>query len=62
MSDIKDIRSVQKARPDLSDSQADEVLGFLTDVYSQESYNVPDNQKLFKVAADMMYPKLLISA
>ncbi|MCK4792500.1 MAG: hypothetical protein KAV87_52710 [Desulfobacteraceae bacterium] len=60
--DLADIRAVQKARPGLTDGQAEEVLGFLTDVYAVESYDIEDNQKLFKDTADYMFPLLLISA
>lgn len=62
MNDIKDIRDVQKSRPDLTDSQANDILGFLTDVYAEKSYDITDNQKLFKDTADMMFPLLLVSA
>jgi hypothetical protein len=62
MFDIKDIRNVQRARPDLSDDQAAEVLGFLNDVYAVEPYDIPDTQKLFKETADYIFPLLLISA
>jgi len=62
MNDLADIRDVQKARPDLTDAQASEVLGFLMDVYAEKPYKIKDNQKLFKDTADYMYPKLLISA
>ena len=62
MFDISDIRNVQKVRPDLSDEQAGDVIGFLTDVYAEKSYKVNDTQKLFKQTADYIYPLLLISA
>ena len=62
MFNIGDIRNVQKARSDLTDGQASEVLGFLNDVYAVESFDIDDTQKLFKETADYIYPKLLISA
>jgi hypothetical protein len=62
MNDISDIRAVQATRPDLTDSQANEVLGFLLDVYADKPYKIEDNQKLFKDTADYMFPKFLISA
>lgn len=62
MFDIADIRNVQKTRPDLNDSQASEILGFLNDVYAVEPYTITDNQSLFKSTADLMFPLLLISA
>ena len=55
MFDITDIRRVQEQRKDLSDDQASEVLGFLMDTYAVEPYNM-DSDKLFKTAADMMFP------
>ncbi len=60
--DIRDIRSVQKARPGLTDAQAEEILGFLLDVYADKPYKIEDTQKLFKDTADYMFPLLLISA
>ena len=60
--DIRDIRSVQKSRPGLTDAQAEEVLGFLLDVYADKPYEIKDTQKLFKDTADYMFPLLLISA
>lgn len=57
MFDIKDVRRVQEQRPDLSDSQASDVLGFLMDTYAIEPYNM-DSDKLFKAAADLMFPKV----
>lgn len=51
-----DIKAVQKTRPDLSDDQASEILGFLCDVYCDTPYE-EENKKLFKVAADMIYPE-----
>ena len=62
MNDIRDIRAVQKVRPDLTDGQAEEVLEFLIDVYDDKPYEISDTPKLFKDTADYMYPKLLISA
>ena len=61
MFDIADIRRVQKQRPDLDGDQASEVLGFLMDTYAVEPYKM-DSDELFKTAADLMFPKLLISA
>lgn len=61
MFDVKDIRRVQKQRPDLDDDQAADVLGFLMDTYAIEPYNM-DSDKLFKETANLMFPKLLISA
>lgn len=53
---LSDIREVQKQRPDLSDDQASEVLGFLNDVYAVEPYDIEDNQRLFKETADYVWP------
>lgn len=55
MQDLTDIRAVQKVRPDLTNNQADEVLGFLNDVYDDKPYTV-DNNRLFKAATDLMFP------
>ena len=55
MFQISDIREVQKVRSDLNDDQASEVLGWLCDVYSQESFT-GENPKLFAAAADLIYP------
>ena len=57
MFDLPDIQRVQKQRPDLTDDQACEVLGFLNDVYSVESFEIPDTNKLFKETADYVYPE-----
>ena len=54
MNDIRDIRAVQKVRPDLTDSQAEDVLGFLCDVYDDKPYQ-GENSKLFAAAAELMY-------
>ena len=54
MNDKADIREVQKVRPDLNDNQANDVLNFLCDMYSQESYTM-DNPQLFASAADLMF-------
>jgi len=62
MFDITDIRKIQNDRPDLSDDQASEVLGFLMDTYAIEPYNITNNRKLFKETADYIYPKLIVSA
>ena len=62
MFNITDIRRMQKNRPDLTDDQSSEVLGFLNDVYAIESFDIKDTDKLFKEAADYIYPKLLVSA
>lgn len=62
MFNITDIRRIQKNRPDLSDNQASEILGFLNDVYAVEPFNIEDTDKLFKETADYIYPLLLISA
>lgn len=62
MFDISDIRRVQKERPDLTDDQASEVLGFLMDVFSMGDSPCKSSPKLFKETADYIYPKLLISA
>ena len=51
---IKDIKEVQQARSDLSDEQADDLLGFLCDVYSDKPY-FTGNERLFKAAAELMY-------
>ena len=51
-----DIQEVQKVRPDLNDNQASEVLGWLCDVYSQESFT-GENPKLFSAAADLIFPE-----
>ena len=56
MSDIKDIRAVQEIRPDLNNGQADEILNFLNDVYSEDSFTM-DNRRLFEAAADMIFPE-----
>ena len=58
MFDLKDIKKIQLGRPDLNDDQASEVLGFLNDVYAVQSYDIPDNNKLFMVAADLIYPEV----
>ena len=55
MNDIRDIKAVQKVRPDLTDGQAEDVLGFLSDVYDDKPYKVEDTARLFKVAADMIF-------
>lgn len=57
MFNTNDIKAIQKERPDLSDSQAGDVLGFLNDMYSIEPYSVGDNQRLFKETADYIYPE-----
>jgi hypothetical protein len=57
VSDIKDIRDVQSVRPDLTDNQADEVIGFLMDTFDEDPYTVDDNRKLFEAAADMIFPE-----
>ena len=57
MSDIADIRNVQKIRPDLNDNQADEILGFLQDVYDECPYKADDDRKLFEAAASLIYPE-----
>jgi hypothetical protein len=54
MNDKADIEAVKKVRPDLDDNQADEVLSFLQDMYSQESY-VTSSERAFKAAASLMY-------
>jgi len=56
MFDSSDLKRVQAQRNDLSEDQAGEVLGFLLDTYNEQPYNV-DSDKLFKVAADMMFPE-----
>jgi hypothetical protein len=58
---LNDIKRVKKTRPDLSDDQASEVLGFLNDVYYRKSYKIKDTDKLFKETAGHIYP-LSISA
>lgn len=55
--DISDIRRVQAQRPDLDDSQAGDVLGFLLDMYSIESFDIKDNERLFKETAEFIYPE-----
>ena len=57
MFQLSDIQEVQAVRPDLNDDQASEVLGFLCDVYSQESFT-GENPKLFIAAADLIYPEV----
>ena len=57
-SNITDIRAVQSQRSDLSDSQAEEVLVFLNDAYAVESYEISDNQKLFKETASYIFPEV----
>lgn len=57
MSNVIDIRNMQKIRPDLNDSQADEVIGFLQDVYDECPYKADDNRKLFEAAASLIYPE-----
>ncbi|MEE8207858.1 MAG: hypothetical protein V3T88_02740 [Nitrosomonadaceae bacterium] len=52
---LSDIKEVQAVRPDLNDSQANEVLGWLCDVYSLETFE-GENDKLFSAAADLVYP------
>ena len=54
MFQLNDIQEVQKVRPDLSDDQASELLGFLCDTYDQEPYT-GENSKMFAAAADLMY-------
>ncbi len=56
MFDYKDIERVVKQRPDLTDDQAGDVLGFLMDTYAIEPYNM-DSNELFKTTADLMFPK-----
>ena len=51
---LADIQAVQKVRPDLNYNQADDVLNFLQDMYSQESY-VVSSERAFKAAASLMY-------
>ena len=53
--DYKDIERVVAQRPDLTDDQASDVLGFLMDTYAIEPYNM-DSDSLFKSTAAMMYP------
>lgn len=62
MFDLTDIRAVQKERPDLTDSQAEDVLGFLVDVFNTGVSPCNASPKLFKETADYIYPKLLVSA
>lgn len=57
MFQISDIKEVQKVRPDLDDDQASEILGWLCDVYSQESFT-SENPKLFEAAANLIYPEV----
>ena len=52
-----DIQAVQEIRPDLNQDQASEVLGFLCDVYDDKPYQGV-NSKLFKVAAELIYPEV----
>lgn len=52
-----DIKSVQKVRPDLSDEQSSDVLGFLCDVYDDKPYT-GDKYKQFEAAADYMFPEV----
>ena len=59
MFDLKDVRRVQEQRPDLSDNQANEVLGFLMDAYAIEPYSM-DSDKLFKTTADLIFPKVAV--
>ena len=54
---LSDIKEVQKVRPDLSDTQASEVLGFLCDMYSVEPFTM-SGEKLFKTTADYVYPEV----
>ena len=56
MFDTNDIKRVQGQRPDLTDDQAGEVLGFLLDTYAVEPYNIKSD-KLFKETANFMFPK-----
>ena len=56
MFDSNDIKRVQSQRPDLSDDQAGDILGFLMDTYNIEPYNM-DSDELFKATADLMFPK-----
>ena len=57
MFNITDIRRVQNQRPDLSDDQASEVLGFLMDTYAVEPYNI-NSDRLFKETASLMFPEV----
>lgn len=57
MFQLSDIKEVQAVRPDLNDEQAGEILGWLCDVYSQESFT-GENPKLFSAAADLIYPEV----
>ena len=57
MFDIKDIRNVQKQRPDLTEDQASDVLGFLMDTYAVEPYNI-NSDRLFKETASFMFPEV----
>ena len=57
MFDLPDIKRVQAQRPDLDEDSACEVLGFLNDVYSVESFDVSDTDKLFKDTANYIYPR-----
>lgn len=57
MFDLNDIRRVQRQRPDLDNNEASEVLGFLNDTYSIESYDIHAD-KLFKDTADYMFPEV----
>ncbi len=57
MFDSNDIKRVQNQRPDLSDDQASEVLGFLMDTYAIEPYNI-NSDKLFKETASLMFPEV----
>jgi hypothetical protein len=56
MFQLSDIKQVQRVRPDLSDDQASEVLGFLCDMYSIEPFTL-SGEKLFKQTADYVYPE-----
>lgn len=48
-----DINRVKKARPDLSDQQCNDVLGFLCEVYDNEPYD--HNEKVFESTAEYIF-------
>ena len=54
--DLDDVRSVQAQRPDLTDDQACEVLGFLNDTYADQSFSISDTARLFKDTANYIFP------
>lgn len=51
-----DINLIQKNRPDLSEDQCGEVLGFILDMWNIEPFEIKNNERFFKETADYAFP------